>query len=92
MKKSYLRYFTLLLAFCLVSSIGTAQTYVNGAATGANDGSSWADAYTDLGTALTNTTSGEVWVVGGTYHPGVDTTSTFRISNSIFAQGSKNLS
>ena len=87
MKKSYLRYFTLLLAFCLVSSIGTAQTYVNGAATGANDGSSWADAYTDLGTALTNTTSGEVWVVGGTYHPGVDTTSTFRISNSISLLG-----
>ncbi len=87
MKKSYLRYFTLLSAFCLISTLTTAQTFVNGAAGGANDGSSWTNAYTDLGNALANTTAGEIWVAGGTYHPGADTSSTFLISNGITLLG-----
>ena len=90
MKKSYLRYFTLLLAFCFTTSVLTAQTFVNGAATGANDGTSWADAYTDLGAALTNTTTGEVWVAAGTYSPGTDSLSTFLISNAIDVYGGFN--
>jgi len=43
--------------------------FVRSNAAGANDGSSWADAYTSLRAALENTASGEIWVARGTYRP-----------------------
>ena len=44
--------------------------YVNLAATGENDGSSWENAYSDLQTALQNAPLGsQVWVAAGTYTP-----------------------
>lgn len=48
--------------------------YVRQAATGANNGSSWTDAYTDLQSALTaarapNSGIKEIWVAQGTYKP-----------------------
>lgn len=62
-----------------------AQTYVNGAATGANDGSSWADAYTDL-TAALGTATGDVWIAAGTYKPtGAD--ATFEITSALNVYG-----
>ena len=48
-------------------------TYVNVAATGANDGNSWQNAYTDLDNVLNNVIGGgrledrEVWIAAGTY-------------------------
>lgn len=48
--------------------------YVNAGATGNNTGISWADAFTDLQSALSSTCSGftEIWVAKGTYKPSKD--------------------
>ncbi|MCB9336498.1 MAG: right-handed parallel beta-helix repeat-containing protein [Lewinellaceae bacterium] len=52
--------------------------YINASATGANNGTSWVDAYTNLQDALNNTCPGitEIWVAAGTYKPSSCTTCT----------------
>ncbi len=52
----------------------SAVIYVDKDATGTNNGSSWADAYTELADAIKNHSSGEVWVAAGTYKPLYDFT------------------
>lgn len=56
-----------LLTFAAVSSAQTIW-YVDDSATGANDGTSWADAFTSVQAGLNAATDGQqVWVAAGTY-------------------------
>lgn len=60
--------------------------YVNASATGANDGTSWADAYVDLQDALSNNVGilVELWVARGTYKPDVtDVNNSFKIYGNL---------
>ena len=57
--------------------------YVKADATGANNGTSWADAYTNLQTALTVANSGdEIWVAAGTYRG-----ASFQLKNGVALYG-----
>src|SRR4051794_31523633 len=68
--------------------------YVNKNALGANDGTSWADAYTNVQEALAATSVGEIWVAKGTYYPdegtGIannDRTASFNLKNNVALYG-----
>lgn len=64
--------------------------YVKWNATGANNGTSWADAYTDLQSALTAATNGtDLWVAAGTYKPtaGSDRNISFALKNGVRIYG-----
>jgi hypothetical protein len=83
-----------LIAFFVLSGLSTAAAlagivYVNAAAAGSNDGSSWANAYTSLQAALGAAGSGdEIWVVAGTYKPAAsDRTVSFALKNGVGVYG-----
>ncbi len=60
----------LLLQGLWVASAPAAVRYVNQFATGANDGTDWANAYTNLQTALGAALGGDsIWVAQGSYYP-----------------------
>lgn len=56
-----------LLPLLLALASAQAPVFVDDSATGANNGSSWANAYLDLQSALAATSAGEVWVAEGRY-------------------------
>ena len=73
--------------------------YVDRDATGANNGTSWGNAYSNLQTALTNAPFGsQIWVADGTYLPSLDEREvSFQLRNTIalyggFAGGETSLS
>jgi hypothetical protein len=62
--------------------------YAKWNSTGTNNGTSWANAYTDLQSALAAASSGdEIWVAAGTYKPGNDRTSTFTLKDGVAIYG-----
>ena len=64
--------------------------YVKWDANGANNGTSWLDAYTDLQSALTAASSGDqIWVAAGTYKPtaGTDRTASFHLKSGVAIYG-----
>jgi hypothetical protein len=64
--------------------------FVDSSATGANDGTSWPDAYTDVQMALASATApDEIWVAAGTYKPtdGSDRMATFQLVNGVAMYG-----
>ncbi len=66
------------------STLSRPLYYVDSDAAGANDGSSWSNAFVDLSDAVNAAEAGsEIWVAEGTYYPGGDNpleTSTFEIA------------
>ncbi|MFA5555827.1 MAG: choice-of-anchor Q domain-containing protein [Flavobacteriaceae bacterium] len=66
--------------------LGPSTIYVKSNATGSNDGSSWADAYTDLQQAINNSLSqDQIWVAAGVYQP--DTNQSFTMKEGVEIYG-----
>ena len=66
------------------------RCYVDAAATGANDGTSWSNAFTDLQSALASVTCNQVWVKRGVYRPttlAADTAATFQLKYGVSLYG-----
>ena len=62
--------------------------YVDADALGANNGSSWANAYKSLQSALAAAGSGdEIWVAAGAYKPGSSRTSSFQLKTGVGVYG-----
>lgn len=78
----------LIAVLAFTSAMGYGQLYVDANATGANDGSTWEDAYTDLQEALgAALEDDEIWVAAGTYVPGTDTLDYFQLVEGVRLYG-----
>ena len=76
--------FVFLLTLAASPVAGQSVLYVDDSATGANNGTSWADAFTDLQAAIAAATTGsQVWVAEGVYEPtqGFDRTVSFVVAD-----------
>lgn len=69
-------------------SNGSGRLYVHQSATGDNNGSNWANAFTDLQTAFAQSSGGdEIWVAKGTYSPGLLVSSFFTLKEGLKVYG-----
>ncbi len=65
-----------------------AVVYVNGNATGSQNGASWETAYQNLQSALSAAVSGdEIWVAVGIYTPGAEKTDAFSLKEGVKVYG-----
>lgn len=85
MKKLYT---TLLMVVFGITATAQTIVYVNDDATGNNNGTSWADAYTDLNDALVNTISigSEIWIAEG-FYTRTSKNESFDVSNDFLLYG-----
>jgi hypothetical protein len=90
--KMKLKNLIVILFLLIISTVKSQITYVDSAAIGANNGTNWTNAYTDLQAALTNTSFGEIWVAKGTYSPTITSSSTiyFNLKNNVAIYGGFN--
>lgn len=78
------------IALACACSPLAAQIHVDADATGANDGSSWQDAYVDLQDALAAAAIGdEVWLAEGVYRPSAtgDRSASFQLPSGVTVYG-----
>lgn len=68
---------------------GTPVVRVDASATGANDGSSWVDAFTRLDVALLAAAGGEIWVADGVYVPPANPVGDRRITAFTIPAGTR---
>ncbi|AFM03444.1 HYR domain-containing protein [Bernardetia litoralis DSM 6794] len=82
--------YLLLFVGILFYTQAQAQRYVDASATGANNGTSWTDAYTSLQSAISGATAGtQIYVAKGTYKPtnGTNRNTTFQIPSGVEIYG-----
>ena len=74
---------------CFASASAEAVVFVHSGATGANDGSSWANAFTDLQSAIAAPGATEIGVAAGAYKPGApgDTAASFTLRSGLALYG-----
>ena len=80
----------IILFFLFSFSVTQAQIYVDANATGTNNGSSWANAFTELHSATAIAGYGaQIWVAKGTYFPtsGTNRDISFHIANGVELYG-----
>jgi hypothetical protein len=78
----------LILLLVIVGTASGDVIYVNDDAGGSNNGTSWADAYTDMQAALFSANSGDdIWVAAGTYKPGSSRDDSFQMKNGVTIYG-----
>ncbi len=79
-----------LIVFLAAARVDAVRIHVDFRAVGTPTGADWANAFTDLQSALAAATSGdEIWVATGTYTPGPvgDTASSFRLKQGVALYG-----
>jgi hypothetical protein len=84
-KRKFVFWFIAILILLLnITTISAETIFVAHNATGANNGTSWTDAYTSLHSALNTAESGdEIWVAAGVYYA----TSSFELSTGVEVYG-----
>lgn len=78
------------MALMISQNVLATRYYVKASATGTNNGTSWANAYTSLQSALTIAAANdEIWVAAGTYKPttGTDRAISFVMKNDLAIYG-----